>query len=278
LSIERFLKQRAINIAVSGSYTLRNWYDSRGKLRTFACRTTRVSPFRMMVEVPVVGKLSHRLTSYFPDLGKFDGIISDIVPGGILVELEMSASMRKNFANRLTWLENKQKRPTLRNLRKDERIIPENPHSSLTFANGSIHGCFIIDVSASGAAVSAEVQPPIGMPLAIGSCIGRVIRLLPNGFAVQFVERQNRNDLARLIAPQSLRVAGHRASDMHHRNAVFGIEPEFALKMHKPLPPPCPTCKVVPKFVTTVLDGRTGEYFQRLECPCSKHAWISEKA
>jgi hypothetical protein len=34
-----------------------------------------------------------------------------------------------------------------------------------------------------------------GMPLAIGACIGRVVRLLPNGFAVKFVEKQNRHDL-----------------------------------------------------------------------------------
>jgi hypothetical protein len=44
VSVERFLKQRAVNIAVDGSYTLPNWYDCEGRLRTFACRTIRVSP------------------------------------------------------------------------------------------------------------------------------------------------------------------------------------------------------------------------------------------
>jgi hypothetical protein len=66
-------------------------------------------------------------------------------------------------------------------------------------ADGTIQRCFIIDMSVSGVAVSAEVQPPIGMPLAIGACIGRVVRLLPNGFAVKFVELQKRRDLNRLI-------------------------------------------------------------------------------
>jgi hypothetical protein len=75
--VERFLKQRAVKIAVEGSYILPNWYDCEGKLRTFGCRTTRVSPFRMIVDVPVVGKVGDRLTSYFPDFGKFDGSISD---------------------------------------------------------------------------------------------------------------------------------------------------------------------------------------------------------
>ena len=66
MSVERFLKQRAVNIAVDGSYTLPNWYDCEGRLRTFACRTTRVSPFRMILDVPVVGKVGdHSLGSLF---------------------------------------------------------------------------------------------------------------------------------------------------------------------------------------------------------------------
>ena len=62
MPVQDFLSQRAVNVVVDGSYTLPNWYDPQGKLRTFACRTTRVSPFRMIVEVPVVGKIGDRLT------------------------------------------------------------------------------------------------------------------------------------------------------------------------------------------------------------------------
>jgi hypothetical protein len=34
---------------------------------------------------------------------------------------------------------------------------------------------------------------------AVGACIGRVVRLSRNGFAVKFVERPNRHDLNRLV-------------------------------------------------------------------------------
>jgi hypothetical protein len=61
-------------------------------------------------------------------------------------------------------------------------------------------------MSVSGIAVSADVQPQIGTPLAVGACIGRVVRPLPNGFAVKFVEPQNREDLDRLIARAPLAV------------------------------------------------------------------------
>jgi hypothetical protein len=199
VSIGHFLKQRAVKIIVGGNYTLPNWYDPQGKPRTFACRTTRVSPFRMMVEVPVVGKVGDRLTSYFRDFGKFEGLIGDTMAGGFLFELEMTKPLREKFATKLTWLEQKQKNPAIRDVRKDARIIPESPHSTLALMDASIHACFIIDMSISGTAVSAQVQPPIGMPLAVGACIGRVVRHLPDGFAVKFVETQNRLDLNRLI-------------------------------------------------------------------------------
>ena len=200
MSVKKFLKQRAVNIAVGGNYTLANWYDRQGKPRTFACRTTRVSPFRMMVDVPVVGKVGDPITSYFSDFGKLEGFISETMSRGFLLELEMTRSMREKLANKLAWLEKKLKDPSIPDVRKDARIIPATPHSTLIMADGTTHGCFVIDMSSSGVAVSAQVQPPIGMPLAIGTCIGRVVRLLPDGFAVKFVERQNRNDLDRLIA------------------------------------------------------------------------------
>jgi hypothetical protein len=200
VSVKKFLKQRAVNIAVGGNYTLANWYDRQGKPRTFACRTTRVSPFRMMVDVPVVGKVGDPITSYFSDFGKLEGFISETMSRGFLLELEMTRSMREKLANKLAWLEKKLKDPSIPDVRKDARIIPATPHSTLIMADGTTHGCFVIDMSSSGVAVSAQVQPPIGMPLAIGTCIGRVVRLLPDGFAVKFVERQNRNDLNRLIA------------------------------------------------------------------------------
>ena len=43
------------------------------------------------------------------------------------------------------------------------------------------------------------MQPPIGTPLAIGACVGRVIRHTPDGFAVKFAKQQSRDELNGLI-------------------------------------------------------------------------------
>ena len=74
----------------------------------------------------------------------------------------------------------------------------------LTLADGSIHPCFIIDVSTAGVAVSSEYDPPLGTPLAVGACVGRVIRKFEHGFAVKFAEKQSRDDLDRLIVRSPL--------------------------------------------------------------------------
>jgi hypothetical protein len=199
VSTERFLKQRGVEVALPGFYTLPNWYDPEGKLRTFACRTNRVSPYRMIVDVPVVGKVGDYLTSYFSDFGKLDGHISDTKPGCFLFELDITFATRQRIANMLVWLEQKQKDPDVTDLRKAPRIIPAKSHTTLTLADGAIHECFVVDMSVAGVAVSSEVQLEVGTPLAVGACVGRVARIFPAGFAVSFVEKLNQYDLERLV-------------------------------------------------------------------------------
>jgi hypothetical protein len=203
VSIERFRRQRAVDIKMAGSYVLPNWYDPQGKLRTFACRTTRVSPFRMIVDVPVVGKIGDSLTSYFQDFGNFEGEISDTMTGGFLLELKMTQAMRARLADKLVWLEKKHRSAEIIDARKDARFVPKSPHSRVTLADGSVHGCLVIDVSMSGIAVSSAVQPPVGTPLAVGACVGRVIRHVPNGFAVKFVQKQHRDELNQMLAKEA---------------------------------------------------------------------------
>jgi hypothetical protein len=211
ITVEKFLQRRAVNVIVAGNYTLANWFDQEGKPRSFACRTRRVSPFRMMVDVPVVGRFGDRITSYFGEFGTLEGRICDTIPGSFLLELAMTPAMRRKLADQLAWLENKQKDPSIRDVRLHARIVPISPHSTLTLADGTIKSCFVIDMSVSGAAVSADLQPEIGTPLAVGACVGRVVRHLRDGFAVKFVEQLNREDLERRIIRPMPRHPAHDA-------------------------------------------------------------------
>jgi hypothetical protein len=158
VSVQTFLRQRAVNVTVGGSYSLANWYDQNGKLRNFACRTSRVSPFRMIVDVPVVGRVGDSISSYFSDFGELDGHISDTVPGGFLFELAVTRAMRERLSNQLSWLEKRLSDLAIQDARE------------------------------------------IGTPLAVGGCVGRVIRHRDDGFAVKFTELQNRGELEWRIA------------------------------------------------------------------------------
>jgi hypothetical protein len=213
VSAQEFLQQRAVSIAVGGCYSLENLYDHQGNRREFACRTSRVSPFRMLISVPVIGLVGQRVASYFGDFGKLDGCIADTVPGGFLIDLETCRDQREKLARKLTWLEKQLKDPSVIEARENRRIIPKNPHSTVILADGSYRDCFIIDMSPSGAAVSADIKPDVGTPLAVGSCVGRVVRHFREGFAVKFVVTQNETKLEKLVArpPSQLVPASHKA-------------------------------------------------------------------
>ena len=199
MSVKDFQQERAINVLCEGKYKLHRWFGPDGKVRTLACRSTRVSPYRMIVDVPVVGRIGDRITSHFGEFGEFEGSISDSKNGSILLELEMTPERRQWMADKLAWLEKTRQDPQIQDARQDARFVPQVSHTTLTMADGKVSTCFIIDMSATGVAVSSEFQPAIGTPLAVGSLVGRVVRIFETGFAVKFVEKQAINDLSRLI-------------------------------------------------------------------------------
>jgi PilZ domain len=196
------IQNGAFDLRLGGRYSLANRHDTRGNRRQFACRTSRVSPYHMMVDVPVVGSIGERVISYFGEFGKLDGWIRETVKGGFVFELAVSQEMREQLASKMSWLDKQQKEAVI-DVRAQERIVPVHPHSELVFADGHTETCLVIDMSASGVAVSAETQPAIGTPLAVGRTVGRVVRHFSEGFAVQFVEVQDRERLASLIIRDS---------------------------------------------------------------------------
>jgi hypothetical protein len=198
MSATAFLEQGAFDLRLGGRYSLANRRDLQGNRREFACRTSRVSPHQMMVSVPVVGAVGERVISYFGEFGKLDGLITDVVQGGFLLDLVVTRARREQLASKLTWLDRQQKDAVI-DARAQERIVPESPHSTIVLADGSTTTCFVIDMSVSGAAVSSELQPEIGTPLAIGRTVGRVIRHFNEGFAVKFIEQHNPERVERMV-------------------------------------------------------------------------------
>jgi hypothetical protein len=199
-SVSGFMDSRAVDLRTGGRYSLANRYDLQGNRREFACRTSRISPYQMLVEAPVLGPTGDRIITYFGELGKLDGWITDVSETGFLVEIAATRKIRERLASKLIWLDKKQKDVVV-DARAMRRLIPENPHTSLIFADGSTLSCFVIDVSPSGVAVSADVEAEIGTRLAVGRAVGNVVRRFNEGFAVRFDQIVEPTFLEQVIRP-----------------------------------------------------------------------------
>jgi hypothetical protein len=191
---------RSIDLRLGGRYALASRYDAQGNRREFACRTTRISPLQMLVSVPVLGPVGERVISYFGDFGSLEGWIVDLAEGGFLLNIELPRQRREKFAAKLTWLKQQENKRVI-DVRQQKRIVPQNPHSTLIFANGRTLNCLVIDISPSGVAVSADADPEIGTRLAVGQIVGHVVRRFAEGFAVQFDRLHEMENLERVICP-----------------------------------------------------------------------------
>jgi hypothetical protein len=202
MSLAKFMEGRAVDLRTGGRYSLASRRDLQGNRREFACRTTRISPFQMLVAAPVVGPIGERVITFFGELGKLDGWISDVVENGFLVDIALTKKVRERLAKKLVWLEKKQKEAVV-DVRGQQRVAPENPHTNLIFGDGTTVSCFVIDVSPSGAAVSADIDTEIGTRLSVGRSVGHVVRRFDEGFAVQFDRLHDPSCLETMIRPPS---------------------------------------------------------------------------
>jgi len=185
-------------LSVSARYSFKNWYDQQGKLREFSCRLTGISPHEMTLIVPVMGRKGASVTVECEEFGQLEGTVSRSTGLGFAMRIIATDEERAKLADKIAWHEKFQRRQTADN-RKNKRIVPNDPLSSLILADGSCLRCFVIDYSVSGVAVSAEIMPELRIPLAVGKIVGRVVRHLPGGFAVEFVEKQDMRALERML-------------------------------------------------------------------------------
>src|SRR5947199_8709667 len=103
------MQRRAVDLRTGGRYSLSNRRDMQGNRREFACRTTRISPFQMLIAAPIIGPMRERVITFFGELGKLDGWISDVIETGFLVDIALEKKGRERLAGKLAWLEKKQK-------------------------------------------------------------------------------------------------------------------------------------------------------------------------
>jgi hypothetical protein len=80
--------------------------------------------------------------------------------------------------------------------------VPRNPNARLIMPNGVNIAVRLIDISNSGAAIKTVERPEIGSLVTVGKVSGRVVRLLEEGFAIEFTRLQHPDSLEDDIGAQ----------------------------------------------------------------------------
>jgi hypothetical protein len=157
--------------------------------REFPCQVIDMSPGGLALLAPGIGNVGDRVIAYLDHIGRVEGKITRIIDNGFAMTVGATPRKRDKLAAQLTWLANRD----ILNLpedRRHDRLVPRNPIAILSMQDGSKHSCRIIDMSRSGAAISAEFRPPLQSEVLLGRVHARVVRHLEDGFALEFIHEQ----------------------------------------------------------------------------------------
>jgi hypothetical protein len=172
--------------------------DDEQTIPVHACRLQSISPLQAVLVAAVFPELDETIALHVKEFGLLRGRVTRILRTGFAMTFELDDAARKKLGAKIAWRK-KHAGATKADKREFARILPRNPRTVLTMADGTLWPCFVIDVSQSGVAVSAAILPGQGTPVAVGSLVGRVVRRLDVGFAVQFLEQQPAEQLERLL-------------------------------------------------------------------------------
>jgi hypothetical protein len=189
---------------LTGRYMLASKRNLKGERCEFACRIVNVSVSGMALAAPVPGPVGERVIVYSEMLGRLHGSITRLMANGFVMSIAANAQTRERLAAKLEWLDRQKDSPELTDSRRHARVVPKNPMATILLGDGSITSCLVIDFSDSGVAVSADLYPDLGTPLAVGKMVGRVVRRFAEGFAVEFADKMSLTDVERRLASGSL--------------------------------------------------------------------------
>lgn len=189
--------------ALMGRYLLASRKNRSHRVQVFACRLQSISSQLMVASAPVLGAPGEELSANFEPFGTVRGRVERLIDGGFSMAIEANALERDLLVKRIGWYK-KRVFHGVADKRAHRRVMPRDPRSTILFGDGTRLPCLIIDMSRSGAALSADIQPDLGTPLAVGRVVARVVRWLDVGFAVQFLTEQD---------PESVEERLHAAVD-----------------------------------------------------------------
>lgn len=167
--------------------------------REYPCQTLNVSPGSLALTTPIVGKVGERVVAYIDHIGRVEGTIMRVFDGGFAMVLNATLRKKDKLAAKLTWLANRHEL-NLPEDRRHDRVTSPIQTVTVGLPDGREYKARVLDLSASGAAVSLEVRPPVGTPVMIGRIRAQVVRHSDDGIAVEFNTLQTQASLEQNLA------------------------------------------------------------------------------
>src|SRR4051812_44611240 len=100
-------------LKISAQYSFKNWYDSQGKLRKYACRMVGISPHEMVLIVPVIGRTGAGVAVECEEFGELAGKVGRTATQGFTVKIEATDEERAKLAGKIAWHEKHQNCATI---------------------------------------------------------------------------------------------------------------------------------------------------------------------
>jgi hypothetical protein len=184
--------------SIPGRYTIINSRGTEGNSHELSCRAVSISPRQVVLAGPKSGNVGEIVIAHLQRIGELQGPISRVLDGGVVLDIVATPNERVHLAVKLLWFE-KYRHHEVPERRRYERIRPSVADSTLILPEGRTTKCIVVDMSVSGARITADCVPPISTPLAVGSIVGRVVRRFEGQFAFQFISVQPADRLEDLL-------------------------------------------------------------------------------
>jgi hypothetical protein len=152
----------------------------------YPLQTVDISAGGVAVFAPEIGDIGQSVVLYIDELGRLEGEIVRHIEGGFAVKVNATPARRDRLADQITWLANRALFDK-NDGRHNDRVVPANPASKITFANGHELMVNVLEVSLSGATIECEIAPQEGEIVIVGATKGRVLRVQGEFFAMEFV-------------------------------------------------------------------------------------------
>ncbi|WP_264051443.1 PilZ domain-containing protein [Methylobacterium flocculans] len=172
-------RHQRVKVSLLGRYMLAD-------RREFPCQTVDMSPGGVRLTCAALGEIEERVVLYLEHIGRIEGTIARLLPGGFAVRLSATLRKRDKIASQLTWLANRDSLG-LPEGRTHERLTPHVTGVVLRLESGREVAARIIDISMSGVALTTATAPPLGTSLMVGRTPGRVVRYFEGGIGVHFM-------------------------------------------------------------------------------------------